>query len=190
MDATLTYTEFTFPHTEAVLKNMAEVMREFMRDKLSSNGTNASYELSNSINYRIDVDGHSLDVYIELADYWKYVENGTKPHWPPIDKIEEWIKVKPVLPEVRPVTYHWYTNGRKKGAPKTIYNERTVNRLPSVQQLAYLISRKISRVGTEAQPFFWNSVEEAVAQFESMIEDALSQDIEEQITAIIAPLQF
>ena len=190
MEVETTYTEYSFPATEAVLREMAESMRNLMRDKLDRNGTNASKELTNSINYILDIGGSYLDVSIELADYWKYVENGTKPHWPPIDKIEKWIKVKPVVPQVMPITYYWYVNGRKKGAPKTIKKSRTVQRIPSVRELAFLISRKISRVGTEAQPFFWNSVEEAVADFEERIEAALSQDIEAQIDAVIAHIQF
>lgn len=190
MDATVSYTEYSFPNTEAVLRDMAGVMREFMRAKLDYNKTNASHELSNSIEYIVESDGHAVDVYIELSEYWKYVEYGTDAHWPPVSKIEEWIKVKPVLPQIMPLTYHWYTNGRKRGAPKTILNSRTVQHLPSVKELAFLISRKISKDGTKAQPFFWNSVEEAMEQFGEMIETALSQDIEGQIDAIFASIQL
>ena len=33
-----------------------------------------------------------------MADYWKFVEEDTKPHWPPLDAILSWIRVKPIIP--------------------------------------------------------------------------------------------
>lgn len=67
----------------------------------------------------------SFTVDFVLQDYWKYLEYGTKPHFPPMNKIEEWIRVKPVVP--------YAIDGR----------------VPTTKQLAYLISRKISEVGTQ-----------------------------------------
>lgn len=182
--------EIKFTNTERVLKDMADAMIQFMRNRLSNNNTNASYALSNSLNYIIETERGAIEVSVSLEEYWKYVENGTSPHWPPTNKIEEWIKVKPVIPEVRPVTYHWYTNGRKRGEPKTIYNERTVNKVPTVKQLAYLISRKISINGTKPQPFFWSSVEDAVQEFEDRLQEAITEDVGEIVNLIITPLKF
>jgi len=77
--------------------------------------------------YFLDFDGRYFTISLELEEYWKYLENGTKPHWPPVNKILEWIKVKPVLPRAD-------KNGK----------------IPTENQLAFLISRKISKVGTPA----------------------------------------
>lgn len=102
--------------------------------KSALTGTNASGKLSNSITGLVKQNDKYINISIQLEDYWKYVENGTKPHFPPIDKIRQWIKVKPVLPRA------------------------TDDKLPTQNQLAYLISRKISKVGTKPQPFLKNTL--------------------------------
>ena len=101
-----------------------------LKNKIDSNGTNASGDLSKSIKGIVKQNGKYIVISIQLHDYWKYIEYGTKPHFPPLDAIKKWISVKPVLP--RPLK-----NGK----------------LPTTNQLAYLIGRKISKVGTKAQPF-------------------------------------
>lgn len=75
----------------------------------------------------IQYDGRFFSIYLSLEDYWKYLEYGTRPHFPPLEKIKEWIRIKPVTPLPQ-------ANGK----------------LPTENQLAFLIGRKISRVGTPA----------------------------------------
>lgn len=101
-----------------------------LRNRLSNNNTDASGKLSKSIKGIVKQSGKWVTISIQMEDYWKYVENGTKPHFPPIDAIKKWISVKPVLP--RPLK-----NGK----------------LPTTNQLAYLIGRKIAKKGTLPQPF-------------------------------------
>ena len=106
------------------INRIAEELAQSYRQQLSADGKNASGTLSNTSSYLVNYDGKILKISLLLEDYWKYVENDTKPHFPPIDKIRDWIRVKPVLPMAR--------NGK----------------LPTENQLAYLIARKISKVGT------------------------------------------
>lgn len=101
-----------------------------LRNTLSNNNTDASGKLSKSIKGIVKQSGKWVTISIQMEDYWKYIENGTKPHFPPIDAIKKWISVKPVLP--RPLK-----NGK----------------LPTTNQLAYLIGRKIAKKGTLPQPF-------------------------------------
>lgn len=101
-----------------------------LKNKLKANDSYASGDLVNSIRGIVKQNGKYIVISIQLEDYWKYIENGTKPHFPPVDAIKKWISVKPVLP--RPL---------KSG------------KLPTSNQLAFLIARKISRVGTKAKPF-------------------------------------
>ena len=106
------------------INRIAEELVQSYRQQLSADGKNASGTLSNTSSYLVNYDGKILKISLLLEDYWKYVENDTKPHFPPIDKIRDWIRVKPVLPTAR------------KG------------KLPTEKQLAYLIARKISNSGT------------------------------------------
>lgn len=119
------------------IKDITDSFVNELKAKLESNGTNASGDLSKSIKGIVKFDGKYVTVSIRLNEYWKYIENGTKPHFPPLDAIRRWISVKPVLP--RPLAS---------------------GKLPTENQLAYLIGRKISRFGTKPKPFLNNTKEE------------------------------
>lgn len=115
------------------LTTIQDITNDFcteLRNRLSNNNTDASGKLSKSIKGIVKQSGKWVTISIQMEDYWKYIENGTKPHFPPIDAIKKWISVKPVLP--RPLK-----NGK----------------LPTTNQLAYLIGRKIAKKGTLPQPF-------------------------------------
>lgn len=115
------------------LTTIQDITDDFVKSlklKLDSNKTNASNDLKNSIRGIVQQNGKYIVISIELEDYWKYVEYGTKPHFPPLSVIKKWISVKPVLPRPLPS-----------------------GKLPTANQLAYLIGRKISKQGTKAQPF-------------------------------------
>lgn len=115
------------------LRTIQDITNDFvleLKNRLTANDSSASGNLAKSIKGVVKQNGMYVVISISLEDYWKYVENGTKPHWPPISVIKRWISVKPVLP--RPL---------KSG------------KLPTDNQLAYLIGRKISKVGTKAKPF-------------------------------------
>lgn len=115
------------------LTTIQDITDDFVKSlklKLDSNGTNASNDLKNSIRGIVQQNGKYIVISIELEDYWKYVEYETKPHFPPLSAIKKWISVKPVLPRPLPS-----------------------GKLPTANQLSYLIARKISKVGTKPQPF-------------------------------------
>lgn len=115
------------------LTTIQDITNDFvveLKNKLTANDSNASGTLAKSIRGVVKQNGKYIVISIQLEDYWKYIENGTKPHFPPVDAIKKWISVKPVLP--RPT---------KSG------------KLPTDNQLAYLIGRKISKVGTKPKPF-------------------------------------
>jgi hypothetical protein len=102
-----------------------------LKNKLTANGSNASGNLAKSIRGIVKQNGKYVVISIQLEDYWQYVENGRKAgKYPPINAIKNWISVKPVLP--RPL---------KSG------------KLPTANQLAFLIARKISKVGIKPKPF-------------------------------------
>lgn len=102
-----------------------------LMNRLTANGSNASGNLAKSIRGIVKQNGKYIVISIQLEDYWQFVENGRKAgKYPPINAIRNWISVKPVLP--RPL---------KSG------------KLPTDNQLAFLIARKISKVGIKPKPF-------------------------------------
>ena len=116
------------------LTTIQDITNDFvveLKNKLKANDSYASGDLVNSIRGIVKQNGKYVVISIQLEDYWQYVENGRKAgKYPPINAIKNWISVKPVLP--RPL---------KSG------------KLPTDNQLAYLIGRKISKVGTKEKPF-------------------------------------
>ena len=120
----------------------------------------ASGNLVNSAKVTVDYDGRYFNIYFEIQDYWKYVENGTKPHWPPISAIEEWVKVKKLVPTS--------VNGR----------------VPSTKQLAYLIARKISEVGTKGTESLSETLDasdEILNKMVDYITDQMDKEIDKEV---------
>lgn len=141
-------------------------MLELYRNQLIDKNINASNTLSNTATTIVEVDGTSLMVSFNLEDYWKYVEYGRRPgKRPPIDAIEQWIKVKPIIPD--PI------NGR----------------VPTTKQLAFLISRKIRMEGTKAQrplekAVYSDSMELLINQLKNEIVGQLNEQISNEISKI------
>lgn len=148
------------------LTTIQDLINQFvltLKDTIANNGSNASGKLSQSIKGKVKQNGKWLEVSISLEDYWKYIEYGTKPHFPPINAIKQWIKVKPILP--RPLS-----NGK----------------LPTTDQLAFLIGRKISKVGTKPRPFLQKSITEfdLVSKVYKIVSDEIEKQLEKEINNI------
>lgn len=77
---------------------------------------------------------------------------------PPINAIKQWVEVKPVIP--RPMS-----NGK----------------LPTVNQLVYLIARKIGLEGTIGKHLLQTSVDNVWGVFEEFIAEAFAKDLEKDI---------
>jgi hypothetical protein len=154
---------FGTPHLTQVLEELGREVAEQYKNNLRESGhATRPDHLINSIETRVVVDDKSYKVVMDLNDYWKYLENGTEPHWPPVDAIRSWIEYKPVLP--RP---------GKDG------------RLPTPNQLAFLIGRKIAREGTTGTHDFEEARDETVARWEQRIREALVEDVRAWLTAIV-----
>lgn len=147
-----------------LLNTLEEFSKEFValyKNKLQRDNKKATGELINSIKGEI-VDGGTVFTFqIELADYWKWIENGTKPHWPPVDAIKKWIVAKPIIPKE--------VSGIK----------------PTNDQLAYLIGRKIAKDGTKAGLQLAETIEELNDILVKRVEDALTKDIEKYLEEIM-----
>lgn len=150
-----------FPKVYEVLERYAKEFIEQYKINLVQSGRPASGRLADSLSYKVNLGTNVYAVDISLLNYWKYIESGTRPHWPPVSAIREWIKVKPVIP--RPMA-----NGK----------------LPTESQLAFLIGRKISRVGTEGINDFERANQEIFSRMEMSIAEAVTEDLQRQVSII------
>ena len=150
MDTIIEWTE-----TYRVLEEYAIRLRNLYQDKLIKGDKIATGDLMNNVEYIIEKDSRSVSVSLQLEDYWKYVEEGRAPgRFPPVDKILDWIRVKPIVPDER--------NGR----------------LPTENQLAFLIGRKIAEEGIEGTHYLQESQEEVLVEFEDKLSEAVGRDVD------------
>lgn len=142
------------------IKEIVDTFISSCKQTLESKGINSSGNLSKSIKGIVKMNDKYLTISISLEDYWKYIEYGTNPHFPPVDKIREWIRVKPVLPRPLPS-----------------------GKLPTENQLAFLIGRKISKFGTKPKPFLNNTKEEfdLVGKVYNATLELITKQIEQEI---------
>ena len=72
------------------LNIIAEKVMHGLREILISKNINATGELSESITYKIS----PYSISITMLEYGEFVDSGTKPHSPPIEPLERWVKAK------------------------------------------------------------------------------------------------
>ena len=146
------------------IRNICEQIAQVYRDKMSNAGYDSNGELM-KFTWVTEYNGNLFELYFNLPDYWQYAENGRRPgKFPPPDAILRWIQVKRLVP--RP--------GRD-------------GKLPSTNQLVYLISRKIALEGTQGKHLLQQTIDETydtlvdrlVEAIADKIENELEKDIEE-----------
>ena len=150
-----------FSRTESLLNSFAQTIVSRYNDRISEYSSGKLYK---TIDYTITSNTDSYLVTINLEEYWKYISYGRKPgsRMPPVEAIENWIKVRKILP--RPITL-------KSGK----------QRVPTVQQLAYVIARSIAKKGIKARPFMRESIEDTMRDFQSKLTAAVRDDVLENL---------
>lgn len=145
------------------LQRYGQAASDLYRVEMQRRGKNASFDLSNSVDFQMTKEGTVYTVSLSLLEYWKYIEYGRKPgKFPPIDKIREWVEIKPLIP--RPMA-----NGK----------------LPTLQQLAFLIGRKIAREGIAPEPILHDTVVELNQKWLPLIRKALERDLYDMTDVIL-----
>ena len=199
-------TDMKWTHLLEVLDRVGEYFCNLVQKKMMQNKSNASGTLTNSFTYTYGVEDGRYWVEVSMEDYWKYVNDGRKPgKMPPISKIEEWIRVKPIQP--RPYTYTPTVKSlafliqrsirEKKGyaPPRSVLEDWIEKKgikpqprkvVPSVRSIAFLIARKIGRYGTTGTKFFDEARDETLKYFERTIDNAIQEDIKVWLEEIVA----
>ena len=160
-----------FDNLRAVLEEFAQEFKDQYRAGLLSHGRFTQHGEdrlvdsvdANQVQAMIREGDEAWTVTINLNEYWKYVENDTRPHWPPPSAILRWVEIKPVLP-------HPDANGR----------------IPSPRSLAYLIGRKISREGTTGSHDFKTAQETTIERFRVRIRVAMVRDVQNYVRQVLA----
>lgn len=128
---------------------------ERYKQSLKDNNHIASGNLYNTAKYKCSFDGKWFEVSFILDSTWRYLEDGTKPHFPPIEAIEKWITVKHIIPT---------TNS---------------GRVPTTRQTAYLIARGISKNGTKPTKLLQKTIDGSDDLINSIVNEFTKQLQEE-----------
>lgn len=160
-----------FDNLRAVLEEYGEAVRLEYIANLERDGRPASGDLISSLRVRVESNEQTWEVKMDLKPYWKYIEYGTKGwmngntrrKFPPVSALMRWIEVKPVIP--RPLA-----NGK----------------LPTPQQLAYLIGRKIRDFGTKGIPDLTEAKMEVTERYRQRIAEALGHDMQFYIRKVLS----
>lgn len=148
---------------KATLKNelntLANELLQQYKANLSGKGKGNGELVSRSTS-NISLNGVNYEIILNLPDYWRYIEEGRQPgKFPNLGKIKNWVEVKNVLP-------------------------REINgKLPSENQLSFLISRKIARDGIPSTPCLVDAVQSTniIQRTETVIADYLSKKVDEEL---------
>lgn len=135
------------------LDELGKIIYDNLIKEIDSNNKVASGNLRNLTSYEVEINSGHYIIYMNMPAYWKYVEYGRRPgKMPPRKAIEDWIRIKPLVPTAR---------GGK---------------VPTTEQLAFLIQRKIGREGIPPTPILSNAVhnsEQDINEFVKTIEDEI-----------------
>ena len=110
---------------------------DIYRKKMDAADYNKQGELYN-FKWTTEWKDNLFEVHFDLPSYFQFAENGRRPgKFPPPDAILKWVQFKRLVP--RP--------GRD-------------GKVPSTNQLVYLISRKIATKGTEGKHLFEKTLDD------------------------------
>ena len=149
---------------EQILYDVAYQVAIDYQNELRSFDSIASGTLNN-VDFEVEIKGGTYKIYLILQDYWKYVEYGRKPgKFPNVGKLQEWIKIKPVLP--RPLT-----NGI----------------VPTEKQLTFMIGNSIKEKGIQPKPALANALIKNETQL-NKIKEAVGKSLDKEIKKMLKEL--
>ena len=139
---------------------------DIYRKKMDDADYNKQGELYN-FKWTTEWNGNLFEVYFDLPSYFPFAENGRRPgKFPPPDAILKWIQFKRLVP--RP--------GRD-------------GKVPSTNQLVYLISRKIATKGTEGKHLFEKTLDDSnLDNLADKLVELITAELEKEIEKYIETL--
>jgi len=128
------------------------------RKDLQSKGKNASASLTRSIKHRVIMKEGAITFEWSALNYWAFVDGGRKPgKFAPVSAIKKWIKDKGIVPEGN----------------------------TTIDQLAFLINRKIAEKGIRGTDIFTKNIEKFIPKIQileplaQMIGDKLEKELQQ-----------
>ena len=139
------------------IKNICQQIADIYKNKMQQAGYDQQGELM-KFTWVTEYNGSMFALYFILPDYWEYAENGRRPgKFPPPDAILKWVQFKRLVPRA--------INGK----------------VPTTNQLVYLISRKIATKGTEGKHLLQQTIDETYDTLVDRLIEALTNQLDKEI---------
>lgn len=155
-------------NTAAALEAFGDEVKTRLENEILERDHVVSGNLFNNIRTRVEITEDNIILWLEIADYFKYLEEGIEPAgkyknpgWKAYPFIRKWVIDKPVIPYSR--------NGKT----------------PSVDSLAYLITRKHVDEGQEPDYMLRDILADMEEKYMPILEEAIGEDITEEVNAIL-----
>lgn len=153
-----------------VLDDYAVGILESYKRRLVESGTVASgglLETTSRSEIIFNPNNTEFQIIFNIEDYYIYVEDGRlSGSFPPVDAIKEWIRVKNIIPQ-----------------PYQLPSGKTV--IPTQDQLAFLIGRKIYEEGIPPNPILLETINEFLETLVVELSQAYAKDIKEELKELI-----
>ena len=148
------------------IRNICEQIAQVYRDKMRNAGYDPNGGLMN-FTWVTEYNGNLFEVNFDLPPYFPFAEYGRRPgKFPPPDAILKWVQFKRLVP--RP--------GRD-------------GKVPSTNQLVYLISRKIATKGTEGKHLFEKTLDDSnLDNLADKLVELITAEFEKEIEKYIESL--
>lgn len=172
MNTNIAHTLYNDPQINEICKMMLQAYK----DNLTTMNAVATGSLRDTAFYEIDADEDHFTLYFNLNGYWSYLELGSKPHFPPVKAIEDWINVKGIVPQAR--------NGR----------------VPTTRQLAYMICHSMQRGKTDidgqkvaflkrpAIRYMLDDNDALLVRLTDRVAEIYKEEIDRYLTSVTAPI--
>lgn len=159
--------------SKALVKWIKEVAKVY-RQKVKDADIRYTGDLEDLVSYGVRGESsddilsaaYTLEAFLVLAEEWKYVENGRLAGtFPNVDALRQWVREKPVIPR-----------------PYILPSGRQV--IPTENQLAFLIGRKIKEDGIPMNPLLYETLQEMRLGLVEAIQSAATEEVRDKINLI------
>lgn len=139
------------------IRNICEQIAQVYRDKMSNAGYDPNGELM-KFTWVTEYNGNLFQLYLNLPDYWQYAEYGRRPgKFPPPNEILKWIQFKRIVPSSHS------------------------GKIPTTNQLVYLISRKIALKGTQGKHLLQETIDSTYDTLVDRLVEVIADNIENEL---------
>lgn len=144
----------------SIIQNWGNELIAQMRNNLTQNKSNASSNLLQSMIGKVTTPSTGYDLIVSMEDYYINVEDGQKPGTKVAQKnIYEWIQNKADI--------------------QSRIISKSPDKIAATRSLAYVITRKIFREGTQAKPFIRPALKQVTTE---VLSKRISKYIVESLT--------